>query len=133
MDEQQTKSPPGPQTEQRGERATYWTQVLQEHTGSGLSVRAFCQERHLAEHSFYWWRRQLRGTTPRARRSRCGERRARAGFVEVVATDRPAAPAWSGITLHVDGRLHVVVERGFDTATLRAVLAAVAGATPCSP
>ena len=30
-----------------------------QHEGSGQSVRAFCLERELNEHSFYQWRKQL--------------------------------------------------------------------------
>ncbi len=141
MDEQQTKQPAAPPPGPRTERAAFWAQVVQEQAGSGLSVRAFCRERQLTEPSFYWWRQRLRGARPRSRgaargdgrRRQAGAQDARAGFVEVVATPQPPEPAWSGVTLHVDGRLHVVVERGFDVATLRAVLAVVAEAPACSP
>ena len=144
MDEQQTKPsaavPPGPRTE----RAAFWAQVVQEQAGSGLSVRAFCRERQLTEPSFYWWRQRLRGARPRSRGAARGDRRrdgrrrqaraqdARAGFVEVVATPPPPGAVWAGVTLHLDAQRRIVVERGFDVATLRAVLAVVTGAAPCS-
>ncbi len=49
-----------------------------------------------------------------------GQQRARAGFAEVVATNRPMAPACSGLALPVAARRRLVVSRGVDAAALRA-------------
>lgn len=38
----------------------YWRQMVRQCRGSGLSVRAFCEERGLSEPSFYAWRRILK-------------------------------------------------------------------------
>lgn len=114
--------------EQKTERATYWERVLREQAGSGATVRAFCRERQLAEHSFYWWRRRLSGTAPRRQRRGSASQE----FVEVVAAGRPAEPGWSGVALQLDDRVRILVERGFDAETLRSVLGALAEAGPCS-
>jgi transposase-like protein len=45
---------------QQGERQRYWQVVVAEQEASGKSIREFCQERNVTEHSFYWWRRHLR-------------------------------------------------------------------------
>jgi transposase-like protein len=37
-----------------------WRQMIAEQEKSGRSVRAFCRERGVGEHSFYQWRRRLR-------------------------------------------------------------------------
>jgi transposase-like protein len=46
------------------ERRKYWERIVAEQETSGKSVRAFCRERDLGEHSFYWWRHHLRGEKP---------------------------------------------------------------------
>ncbi|MEI5639959.1 MULTISPECIES: IS66 family insertion sequence element accessory protein TnpA [unclassified Pseudoalteromonas] len=33
--------------------AEQWQQLIEQHTQSGLSVRAFCQEHHLSVTTFY--------------------------------------------------------------------------------
>lgn len=104
-----------------------WRQLLLRWRHSGLSVRAFCQQHHLAQASFYAWRRTL------ARR----EQRAQA---------RPPAPPVTFVPLHVqhdqaparpdlevllgNGRL-VRIPAGFDPTGLRALLA-VLEETSCS-
>jgi transposase-like protein len=49
---------------ERSERQNYWQGVIAEYQASGKSIRDFCRERHLGEHSFYWWRRRLREEKP---------------------------------------------------------------------
>jgi transposase-like protein len=44
----------------RSERQKHWQVVIAEQEASGRTVREFCRERNLTEHSFYWWRRHLR-------------------------------------------------------------------------
>lgn len=44
----------------QGERHKYWQVLVAEQEVSGRSIREFCQERNVTEHSFYWWRRHLR-------------------------------------------------------------------------
>jgi transposase-like protein len=42
------------------ERRKYWQSIIAEQQASGKSVRVFCRERDLGEHSFYAWRQRLR-------------------------------------------------------------------------
>jgi len=44
------------------ERRELWRQRIAEQKNSGQTVRAFCREGGIAEHTFYQWRRQLSGT-----------------------------------------------------------------------
>ncbi len=83
----------------------HWIQLWQR---SGLTVRAFCARHHLAEPSFYAWRRLLQQREP-------------AAFlpVRVVPDERPATP----IELVVRGGRTLPVAAGFDPATLRQLLA----------
>ena len=46
------------------ERRKCWQGVIAEQEASGKSVRDFCRERDLGEHSFYWWRHRLREEKP---------------------------------------------------------------------
>lgn len=46
------------------ERRKYWQSIIAEQQASGKSVRVFCRERDLGEHSFYAWRQRLRGDEP---------------------------------------------------------------------
>ena len=41
-------------------RAQEWTMLIQECNASGLTKRAFCQQRGISEKSFYYWLRKLR-------------------------------------------------------------------------
>ena len=95
----------------------FWREKLREAEASGLSTRAFCRERGLKENLFYSWRRELK--------LRDGEGKKGSGFVELVT--RMGGPGNSGVSLRVDDRLSIVVERGFDGETLKAALAAVRG------
>jgi hypothetical protein len=39
-----------------------WSERITEQEASGLSIRAYCKERGIGEHSFYVWRQRLRRT-----------------------------------------------------------------------
>ena len=41
-------------------RAQTWAMHIQECNNSGLTKRAFCQQRGISEKSFYYWLRNLR-------------------------------------------------------------------------
>lgn len=48
----------------QAERRDYWLQVIAQQEKSGQSVRVFCREHGVGEHSFYMWRQRLRNATP---------------------------------------------------------------------
>jgi len=96
-------------------KEAFWRQRIGEAEASGLSVREFCKDYGLNENQFYAWRRELK--------LRDVERKTGSGFVELVrAADITGT---SGVSLRVDDRLSIVVDRGFDVQTLKAVLLAV--------
>ena len=43
----------------QAKRAEKWRQVIAQQEKSGQSVRAFCREHGIGEHSFYMWRQRL--------------------------------------------------------------------------
>ena len=108
---------PGRARDERKERL--WRRWIGEWQTSGLSARAFCQRRRLTVASFYAWRRVLQ--------RRDAEK---AAFVPVqVVADAVADRASAVEVVLTDGRT-VRVAPGFDTATLRQVLAVLEG-RPC--
>lgn len=47
-----------------GERVKFWQQAVEEPERSEQSVRRYCQQRGLQEHSFYAWRKRVRREAP---------------------------------------------------------------------
>ena len=91
----------------------FWREKMAEYEKSGLTVRELCARDDLREVQFYYWRRELkdRGTKQDA------------GFVELV---RPVGEnGGAGVRIRIDGGLSIVLECGFDVATLKSALAAV--------
>jgi hypothetical protein len=93
-------------------RRELWRQRIAQQENSGQTVRVFCRERKLSEHSFYWWRRQL---------SSSAEQPIRFALVETatptIETHPPRqAQAQLELVLHSGERLQT------DAATLRLVL-----------
>ena len=91
-------------------KANEWAERIAAQQRSGMSVKQFCKERGLTEHSFYAWRKRLqeKGSVRFAlveRRARRQERTAEAPLELVLATGE---------------RLRIGT--GVDTATLRTVL-----------
>ena len=100
--------PRDPRKEQQWRR---WIQLWQH---SGLTVRAFCARHHLAEPSFYAWRRTL------------AQRDAQAiTFVPVEVLPEPLSPESeaAGLELVLVGGRVLRIGPAFDEATLRRLLA----------
>jgi len=86
-----------------------WAEILRRQAGSRLSVAAFCRRSHIAQASFYTWRRKLRDA---------------ATFTEVrIVPD--AAPAAGALELILPGGRSIVVRPGFDRRTLLALVDAL--------
>jgi len=46
--------------QRQAEKREEWRQRIAEQERSGVSVRAYCEQHGIAEHSFYGWRQRLR-------------------------------------------------------------------------
>ena len=97
-------------------RKQFWTEHVTNQAGSGKSVRAFCREHGLAEHSFYWWRRRLR--------SRTAEQPIRFAVVETASINQPIA----SIRIHLTTGDRIEVLSGADPPTLGVVVGLLLGA-----
>jgi transposase-like protein len=90
------------------ERRQLWRELIAQQEQSGLSVRAFCQQRRTNEHSFYQWRKRLAERLP-----------VKFALVETNGV-APAATAALEVILTGGERLRILP--GADAATLRVVL-----------
>lgn len=100
----------------------HWRRLIQLWMNSGLTVRAFCARRHITRPSFYAWRRELQ------------QRDAAAAFVPVqVETNDQLARVNSvpAIEVVLAGGQCIRVTSGFDSATLRQLLAVLQEGEPC--
>ena len=85
---------------------------MAEQAESGQAIRAFCREHKLSEHSFHWWRRQLRE-----------DRTVRFALLEARSAEADGVVAPLELLLRTGERLRI--GNGVDAATLRVVLDAV--------
>jgi hypothetical protein len=103
------------------QRRAYWRRMVEEVRRSGQGVRAFCRERRVDEHLFYYWRRVL------AKEEGAVVKWAEEPRFLLVSPPQPEELAESNRSLEL------VVERGWrlripagaDETMLRAVLAAL--------
>jgi hypothetical protein len=93
------------------EKEKFWRGILREYVKSGKSVRGFCAEKGLNENLFYAWRRELR--------LRANEKAT--GFVELLRG--AGAQGGAGVSIRIDDRVSIALERGFDAETLKTALA----------
>lgn len=104
-------------------RRAHWRRVMLEVERSGLSVRAFCQQRGIAVNVFYYWRRALESD-----RGASFAPHAPGQFLLVDLKAEPHAAADAMLELVVERGWRLRIPRGTDGATLRAVLAALTAA-----
>jgi hypothetical protein len=102
----------------KAEERKKWRGLVSEQKQSGQNVVIFCREHGLREWQFYAWKKRLR------------ESETTAQFVEVqvksagkVAEDKPAVGG--AIEIRLNKGRSLVVEPGFDTRHLQALLAAL--------
>ena len=89
-------------------------------------IAPFCcpkngEYRNLQRWKFYWWRRRLRENQASSDRPSISEE----GFVELLGSSDRTEDGSSGITVKLDGRLSILLDRGFDPSTLKQVLSVV--------
>ena len=93
-------------------KEAWWRGHVAAQGVSSLSVRQYCEQHHLAENSFYGWRREL------ALRAAETAPVPTPGFTEVVVTP---APATAPVEVLIGAR-RIAVLPGFDPQTLLQVV-----------
>ena len=96
-----------------------WRRWFEEQQSSGLSVRAFCSRRGLAEHNFYQWRKLLSERDRKARSTSAAHLFVPVEVAGVIADGR--------IEIVLAGGQRVNVPTGFDVPTLTQVVAVLEG------
>lgn len=94
------------------EKEKFWRAKIAEYERSGLAVREFCARGGLREVQFYYWRRALKADGGSCK-----------GFIELAHARVESKSA--GVSLRLDERISIVLERGFHLETLKAALSAV--------
>ena len=46
------------------QKREFWSELITEQEASGQTVRAFCKEHGVGDHSFYYWRKRLQQSEP---------------------------------------------------------------------
>jgi len=86
------------------EKRKYWSKLIAEQGASGQTIRAFCQEHGVGDHSFYYWRKRLQKSEP-----------VQFALLKTVAS---AAP----LELTLANGEQLLIRNGVDAATFRLVL-----------
>lgn len=95
----------------RADRREHWTKTVAEQSASGLSVRAFCDERGVCAASFYHWRRRLGSEG--------------GGVSFALVETRPSAHPEVPLELIFTSGERLRISPGADAATLQMVVAAL--------
>lgn len=101
-------------------RLSHWAQIMQERTGSGLSIRAFCKQNGISNNTYFYWQRKLRTAA-------CTELATAQSVSEkslvpngwTVCTEEPT-PEKKALTIEVGG-CRIFVEPGVDPELLSKV------------
>jgi hypothetical protein len=91
------------------ERREYWRSLIEKHAKSGMIAAAFCKEQKINPQRFYSWRKRFNRDSENT------------GFIRLVHTLKTTD---SGIRIHLDHRISVEVDKGFDPVTLREAIEA---------
>ena len=124
------------QSTRSAEKEAFWRLALEEHRGSGLTVRAFCRREGISEPSFYAWRRRI---TKRDAKSVTVGRQPALIPVDIVDSVGGGSPNGDATSAR---RLEVVTPSGFtlrfhhdieprQLGTLLNVISRCEGAMPC--
>ncbi len=94
----------------RAERRAHWQAIVNGQAASGISAAAYCRESRINLHLFYSWRRRFKEAP-------CTDA---GGFIELRSSSFLGND--TGICIRLDAGLCIEVARGFDPATLCAVI-----------
>ena len=109
-------------------RLAQWAQVMQDRVSSGQSIAAYCAQRGIGRHSYFYWQRKLREA---AVRQMAGTEKAQqalvpSGWATVSPAEEAVAEQTGGLTLRVGGA-EIEVRQGYDEALLASVCRTLKG------
>jgi len=111
-------------------RLAQWAQVMQDRVASGQSIAAYCAQRGIGRHSYFYWQRKLREAAVQQMAAGVAEpEKARqalvpTGWAQACVAEERAPEQACGLMLRVGGA-EIEVRRGFDEALLASVCRAL--------
>lgn len=112
-------------------KETRWRKLIGDAARSGLSIRAFCQQRRVDEGQFYAWRRELKLRDERKNGTRDGMRARRGTGPTFALVSTEGEGELAGIELVLAGGERLRISRGVDAETLRTVVGALGEPSEC--
>ena len=98
------------------ERLENWTARIMACRGSGMTVRAWCQENGLSEKTYYYWQRRLFQTL-----SEQQQVIQQPAFAEITPTPNVRPSSGVAVTIRIHG-VETEIYNGADAATVETVL-----------
>jgi len=110
-------------------RLTQWAQVMQDRVASGQSITAYCAQRGIGIHRYFYWQRKLRETATQqlvavAEPGKMRQAHVPSGWAQACVIEERASEQAGGLTLRVGGA-EIEVRQGFDEALLATVCRAL--------
>jgi len=108
-------------------RLAQWAQVMQDRAASGQSIAAYCEQRGIGKHSYFYWQRKLREAAlqqmgvPEEESEKAQPLLVPSGWAQACIAEERAPGSAVGLTLRVGGA-EIEVSRGFDEALLASVI-----------
>jgi len=108
-------------------RLGHWAQVMQDRANSGQSIAAYCTQRGIGRHSYFYWQKKLRETAAQQMgvvQPEQSQALVPSGWAAVRLAEESAPEQAGGLTLRVGGA-EIEVRQGFDEALLASVCRAL--------
>jgi len=107
-------------------RLAQWAQVMQDRVAGGQSMAAYCAQRGIGRHSYFYWQRKLREAAVRqlvaaAEPEKAQQALVPSGWAQACIAEECAPEQAGGLTLRVGGA-EIEVRRGYDEALLASVI-----------
>ena len=97
--------------------ASNWINVVEDYFNSGLRPSVYCRQKCLPVSTLSTWRKRYKEKIKSA--STCTDTFQKVKFSKTVLPEpTPDSPVLSGITLHVDDKIKIFLDRSFDGASL---------------
>ena len=107
-------------------RLSHWAQIMEERADSGQSIAAYCAQRGIGRHSYFYWQKKLREVAARqmgAPEPEQSQALVPRGWAQACVAEEHA-PEAGVLTLRVGGA-EIEVRQGFDEALLASVCRAL--------
>jgi hypothetical protein len=112
-------------------RLAQWAQVMQDRVSSGQSIAAYCAQRGIGRHSYFYWQKKLREAaaaqlTAIAQPEKVGQELVPRGWAQACVAEEPVPEQAGGLTLRIGGA-EIEVREGYDEALLASVCRTLTG------